>query len=376
MKKFFAAIICLVMLVTALPVTAFSLEEEKLPVEVLGVKCTDNRPVSLKEIADYNIEGWPFFLAYSNITYNFEVLLSDGTSCFEKVERFEVAPASDTGAYALEKTPAKAQSKKVGVFCEPYVLKQDCLDAVAQGRTTVPLYVIVHFSYYDDEGKMHPKEYRFTTEKEIAPSFAEIKPVLGLPEYINEASPYADFDNALFEIRYWDGRVKQEKAVDVSYGKRKSDYTLDGEKLSYHVNEKNKQIKITYADAEYTHSVNEVKECPFSSVKITDCKFDGDCLKEISYELTKKDGTTVRYTKEITNPYPDIEREVDFIDGYVVRVSAYRQKNWSGVEVYVTRDISDNGIFAHETDNIFKNILARIYVFFLRIYARITGADY
>lgn len=376
MKKFFAAIICLVMLVTALPVTAFSLEEEKLPVEVVGVKCADNRPVSLKEIADYNIEGWPFFLAYSNITYNFEVLLSDGTSCFEKVERFEVAPASDTGAYALENTDAKTQTKKVGVFCEPYVLKQDCLDAAAQGRTTVPLYVIVHFSYYDDEGKMHPKEYRFTTEKEIAPSFAEIKPVSGLPEYINEASPYADFDNTLFEIRYWDGRVKQEKAVDVSYGKRKSDYTLDGEKLSYHVNEKNKQIKITYADAEYTHSVNEVKECPFSSVKITDCKFDGDCLKEISYELTKRDGTTVRYTKEITNPYPDIEREVDFIDGYVVRVSAYRQKNWSGVKVYVTRDISDNGIFAHETDNIFKNILARIYVFFLRIYARITGAEY
>lgn len=376
MKKFFAAIICLVMLVTALPVTAFSLEEEKLPVEVVGVKCADNRPVSLKEIADYNIEGWPFFLAYSNITYNFEVLLSDGTSCFEKVERLEVAPASDTGAYALEKTPAKAQSQKVGVFCEPYVLKQDCLDAVAQGRTTVPLYVIVHFSYYDDEGKMHPKEYRFTTEKEIAPSFAEIKPVSGMPDCIYEGSYRVDFDNAVFEVKLCDGTVKQAKANSFANNYSKKDYFIDGDKLRYYVNEKAGTITIKYLDAEYTYSVNEIKECPFSSVKITDCKFDGDCLKEISYELTKKDGTTVRYTKEITNPYPDIEREVDFIDGYVVRVSAYRQKNWSGVEVYVTRDISDNGIFAHETDNIFKNILARIYVFFLRIYARITGADY
>ncbi len=376
MKKIITLILCLVMLVTALTLTAFSAEETELPVEVVGVKCADNRPISLKEIADYNIEGWPFFLAYSNITYNFEVLLSDGTSCFEKVERLEVAPASDTGAYALEKTPAKAQSQKVGVFCEPYVLKQDCLDAVAEGRTTVPLYVIVHFSYYDDEGKRYPKEYRFTTEKEIAPYFAEITPVSGLPDCIYEGSYRVDFDNAVFEIKLYDGTVKQAKVEAFANHYSKKNYFIDEDQFKYHVNEKNRTIKITYLDAEYTYNVDEVKECPFSAVKITDCKFDGDCLKEISYELTKKDGTTAKYTKEITNPYPVIEDEVDFVEGYVVSVYAYDQKNWSGVRINITNDISDNGIFAHETDNIFKNILARIYVFFLRIYARITGRYY
>ncbi len=376
MKKTIARILCLVMLVTALPVVTFAQDEADLPVEAVGVRCADNKPVSFKEVWEHNIDGWPFFLNYSNITYNIEVLLSDGTSCFDKVERPEAIEESTVAENSSQAAAEKVQNKKVGVFCEPYVLKQDCLDAVAEGRKTVPLYVIVHFSYYDDGGKRYSKEYRFTTEKEIAPSFAEITPVSGLPEYINEASPYADFDNALFEIRYWDGRVKQEKAVDVSYGKRKSDYTLDGEKLSYHVNEKNKQIKITYADAEYTHSVNEVRECPFSSVTITDCKFEGDCLKEISYEIRKKDGTTALYTKAIENPYPDIERTVDFIDGYAVTASAYCQKNWSAVRVNITRDISDKGIYPHEKDNIFENLFAKIYVFFLRIYVRITGADY
>lgn len=374
MKKTTSLILCLIILFAVLPVTVFSADETELPVEVVGVKCIDNRPVSFKEVWAHNTDGWPFFLAYSNITYNFEVLLSDGTSCMTKVEMPEIAPDSDAAGFALTNTDAKTQTKKVGVFCEPYVLKQDCLDAVAEGRTTVPLHVIVHFSYYDDEGKMHPKEYRFTTEKEIAPSFAEIKPVSGLPDCIYEGSYRVDFDNAVFEIKLYDGTVKQAKVEAFANHYSKKNYFIDEDQFKYHVNEKNRTIKITYLDAEYTYSVNEVKECPFSEVKITDCKFNGDCLKEISYELTKKDGTTAKFTKEIANPYPDIEREVDFVEGYVVSVSAYCQKNWSGVRINITNDISDEGVFPHETDNIFKNLFARIYVFFLRLYMRITGA--
>ncbi len=376
MKKTTSLILCLIILFAVLPVTVFSADETELPVEVVGVKCTDNRPVSFKEVWAHNTDGWPFFLAYSNITYNFEVLLSDGTSCFDKVERPEIAPASDVAGHALANTDAKTQTKKVGVFCEPYVLKQDCLDAVAEGRTTVPLHVIVHFSYYDDEGKMHPKEYRFTTEKEIAPSFAEITPVSGLPDCIYEGSYRVDFDNAVFEIKLYDGTVKQAKVEAFANHYSKKNYFIDEDQFKYHVNEKNRTIKITYLDAEYTYSVNEIKECPFSAVKITDCKFDGDCLKEISYELTKKDGTTTLYTKQIENSYPDIDREVDFVEGYAVEIYTYSQKNWSTVGVSITKDISDKDIYAHEMENIFATLFAKIYVALLPIYARITGAYY
>ncbi|MBQ7295288.1 MAG: hypothetical protein IJW86_03745 [Clostridia bacterium] len=376
MKKTISLILCLIMLFTVLPVVALSADETELPIEAVGVKCADNRPVSFKEVWDHNIDGWPFFLTYSNITYDFEVLLSDGTSCFDKVEPLEFMDASASEEYSSQGVSEKSQNKKVGAYCEPYVLKQDCLDAVAEGRTTVPLYVIVHFSYYDDEGNRHPKEYRFTTEKEIAPSFAEITPVSGMPDCIYEGTYRADFDNAVFEIKLYDGTVKQAKAESYPNDYSKKNYTLDGDKLKYYVNEKTGTIKITYLDAEYTYSVDEVKECPFSSVKITDCKFESDCLKEISYELTKKDGTTTLYTKQIENSYPDIDREVDFVDGYAVEVYTYSQKNWSTVGVSVAKDVSDKDIYAHEMDNIFATLFAKIYVAFLRIYVRITGVDY
>lgn len=359
MKKIIAVILSLIMLMSVLPVCSFGASDsDVVPVSVV---CKDNYPISLKEI-----EGWTsnYYLSMSDVNYEFEVTLSDGRT-------FKVLNTS---------TPAEFDKSEDYVVCldgknlymtgMAYVDCNECLEISSQGGTKVPVYILIYVIEHHSDGsfELH-KEYTLTAEKEIVPQLVEIEAISGMPEYVYDGAAYADFENAVFKLTYWDGAVKYETAEYKEDDK--SDFYLDGMYTYNYIDFEEKKITVGFLDSECTVEFSEIKECPFSAVEITDCVYADNSLL-VSYTITYKDGSTADYSQELDLPPFEYRFRFDYADGYSVLIGAEALIS-DGVVTVNVGELYDTEVFEIEYEGFYGTLLGKIVLFFKMIVARIKN---
>lgn len=359
MKKIIAVVLSLILLMSVLPVYGFGASDtDVVPV---SVACKDNYPISLKEIENRSSK---YFLFMSDVKYEFEVTLSDGRT-FTVINVLAPESFEDAEDYIVS-----IDGKNLYMTSSAYIDCQECLEIVSQGGTKVPVYILIYAVEYnlnDGSFKIH-KEYTLTAEKEIVPQLVEIEPVSGMPEYVYDGANYANFENAVFKLTYWDGTVKYETA---EYKEdEESDFYLDGMYTYNYIDFEGKNITVGFLDDECTVEFSEIRECPFSAVEITDCIYGEDSLLKISYRITYKDGSTKDFSKELYMQPLEYRGTFDNVDGYTVYIGAETliSDGFAAINVY---NLSDDYDFDIEYEGFYGTLLGKIVLFFRMIIDRI-----
>ncbi len=395
MKKLIVFILCLVIAVLSLPVYSFADNEtgnvETVPVQyadrgkvtAVSARSTDSYPVSMQEIEEGLGRYLGFRLESSLANYEVEVLLSDG-SChiINGYDPFDLGDNDwiDINAEAI--TTAKPTDGKVEnensadegplVFGRAYIDSAHGREILESNSASCTVSVLAKVYEYVEESRKYEKtgEYDLSFEKPLVEGFAVIKPVSGLPEFLKRGSNSLDLEDTVFEIRYYDGTVKQEKPVltkctDIKY------YELDGRELKYSCYQGGGRICISYLDGKCYFSVSELKDYPYWDVEIDECVFEENRLTEITYTVICNDfKTTQTYTRKVTDPRGEY---IDFLDGYYVQVYQTEETKLTSSVSLIVRGVSDTIIWAHDYDNIFIKAIANIVVFFQRLGQRIEN---
>lgn len=391
MKKFFAAILCLVLLVTALPVTAFSAEEEEKPEATVFPQeafSEDNVPISFEEVRTATKRYEALYLHKSVKDFEVMVRLTDGRLhkidgtnpleiyyevwCEESVNGSCSSNFESYEAYLryVEETHNRIKEENNGnavAFGKAYVMGNEATNAALKGENRVTVYVRVDVYEYDAETERYVKtnSEKLSFQKECVPYYAKITPVSGMPQYRCQGAESMNFDNAVFEIEYYDEGTVQRQAV---YTRTilKRQYELDGKPLNYTVGRGDSRfVLISFYDTEYVYEAPELMPNPFSKIEIDSYTFEGDRLTEITYTVTYKDKTKQTYTKPVLGDKTDPNGEyIDYIYDYYVRVytSEYSDKTtFVSLSLGGTKDFS---ICAHITGKFFPDLIAKITAVF------------
>lgn len=370
MKKIITLVLCFVMLVAALPVAAFGEGEASVVVTPTEAFSVDNIPLSFQEIETVMFRYDVFNLNSSMMDFDVKVRLSDGSEhSLNKKNPFDIS-YYDYKNYedyiaAVEEIQLGLREEYGGkpvAFGSAYVKKADYYEAKKENLDTIRVCVSVKvYEYNSTNGKYAAGASReFYFEKECVPYYYKLTPVSGLPDYFDRTTGRIDFSNTVFEIDCYDGTKKQVRVERASTESSSNDYELDGKKLEYRMYSGSKSVSITYYDCQYMWDVATVKEFPPSKIKIEECVFEGDKLKEVAYTVTGSYNQQYSFRKEFS---PDSE-VIDTFEGNEVCIT---QSKLSRFCSKVTVDIGGSQaqtIYAHEFDSFFMNLFAKIALFF------------
>lgn len=349
LKKFTAVVLTVLMLFSALSVTSFAagLEFLKAPT-VTNVTLSEKsyKSVSLKEMKAYykDIEE-TIKKIEEQYGYKLEDLIKEYPSVGNMLSSFYNFDLGNSGFYyeydvtlSNGKTytvPAEDGMVEINAFVEVYVeagvSKDEYLKAKDKGAKSIKLDYSAQV--YSNVLQDFTKEGDYKAQEKIKVVSSVVKsisPVSGFPTKIYEYADFIDLDGAKFKIKYSDGTEKTAKVVqkiEQENGVYTGDvtYELDGNPLYViedYYDDDSIGLKVYFLDAEYGKKLAEA-ECPFKSVKIKDCVFDYEKgLQSITYTITRNDGKSKTYTKEITGEMSlSYMGEIDVIDGYFVYVS-------------------------------------------------------
>ncbi len=346
MKKITAILLAMLMLfsVTASGLSVFAAVD-------VSVECTDTNPISITDVKNTKFTS-AYFLHESEIDYEIMVTMPDGT----KQELNPDVNAAGTGRY-----------KNYGYA---YVDFEECEIAVLNGSTTVPVHIYVEVNE-TVSGEKHGS-YDFVIYKKLVNTYIKsITPVDGIPNFIYELSEAVNFNIAKFEVEYWNGRKATYSAVKTDEIDDKPAYTLNGAPLRYAINRYDSKIFVSYIDGSCTLGVSDVKEFPFLSIKITDCKLKGDMPEIIEYTIKWRNGRTESYTANV-NSYSG---NMNYMEGYNISFLTEGSRFVSTVTVSVG-DLKDSRSFEIEQQSFFARIIAKILFFLNKMFnAAFPGKD-
>ena len=296
MKKVISLALVLIMLLSAMPIHSFALSFK--PLKITGVEFANDNPVSMKYVNENSYWGHNvsldgnYFDVFENF-YDFYVYFSDG----DKVLFSEIFDKKD---------------EIYGYSYDITVDYDECYNAILNDEETVNVYIRLNL-YTDDR---NPDEYKCTLEKKIVPYIVRnMKPVTALPTQVySDMDGTEAFGGAQFEVEYYGGT---KEIVTCGY-----DAGMVLAPDSYGFYESN---SFAYLDGYYYHEYEKIDPL-YTAVKIDDCKFADNKLKEVIFTLTKNDGTTEQYTRILDIGVDDYDYEVEKINGY--NVDIYYSNYW------------------------------------------------
>ncbi len=349
MKKFIAVLISiLTVLLLFGSVTVFAENENVYVVSV------DNTPISYKEVNDAKEYTPVFYLSNSIFSYEFDVILPDGSRKALKAEK--------------DITEEDRKNVQYLSYGEAYIDFVELKEAKKNDKNIVPVHINLTLSKKNADTDTFHVLYKedVIVEKTLVSNYImSITPTKNLPDYAYEGSESALFDTTEFEIKYWNGSTKTLNPVKIATDE-KAHYTLDGKELSYDVNHQNKRIYISYLDSSCFIEIQEIKEFPFESLKFVDCELQGDMPVKLTYSILRKGSTQAeKYTKTV-NAYSGY---IDFIDGYPVAYSTEGSKYTSTVEISVGNTLKASKTYELQQQSFFQKLIAKIVWFFKQIFA-------
>lgn len=299
MKKVISLALVLIMLLSAMPMQSFALSLK--PLKITGIEFANDNPISMKYVNANS--GWGEKVSLEedyfdtvDTFYDFYVYFSDGDKVLfsEIFEIFDKKDEINGYSYAIT------------------VDYDECYNAILNDEETVNVYITLNL-YTDNR---NPDEYNCTLQKEIVPYIVKnMKPITELPTQV-----YSDmygteaFGGAQFEVEYYGGT----KEI-VTCGEEEGMVLPPCDYLMYHSDSFN------YLDDYYYHEYEKIDPL-YTAVKIDDCKFADNKLKEVTFTLTKNDGTTEQYTRILDIGVDDYDYEVEKINGYDVDI--YYSNDW------------------------------------------------
>lgn len=349
MKKFVAILLSILTVVSLLGgVTAFAENERAY------LALADDTPISYKEVHDAKAYVSVFYLANSIFSYEFDVILPDGSVRPLKAEKDITAEDRKNVQYLS--------------YGEPYIDFAELEEAKKNGESTVPVHVYLTLSEKDADSDTFSVLYKrdVTVEKPMVFTvIASITPTENLPAYAYEGSESAVLDATVFEVKYWDGTPKTLTPVKTATDE-KAHYTLDGKELSYDVNHDSKRIFISYLDSSCFIEIPEIKEFPFESIELIECELQGDMPVKLTYKIFRKGSIQAeKYVKEV-NAYSGY---IDSIDGYPVEYFTEGSKYTSTVEISLGNSLKDSKTYEMEQQSFLQKLIAKIVWFFKQIFA-------
>ena len=313
LKKILSLVLVLIMLVSAMPMQSFALSLK--PLKITGVEFANDNPISMKYVNANS--GWGEKVSLEedyfdtvDTFYDFYVYFSDG----DKVLYSEIYEKDEISGMSLP-------SLRVDY--------DECYNAILNDEETVNVYIDLYLHTNKKD-----LTYECTLEKKIVPYIVRnMKPVSELPTQV-----YSDmygteaFGGALFEVEYYGGT---KEIVTCGYGEGM--VFAPGEYGFYESN------SFAYLDAYYYHEYEKIDPL-YTAVKIDDCEFADNKLKEVTFTLTKNDGTTEQYTRNLDIDINDYDYEVEKINGYdvVIYYSNYWPTFTSDGEFKVSIYIGEN----------------------------------
>ncbi len=369
MKKTVMLILCLVMLVSTLPVVGYAEEQSEAitPVEAFS---GDSMPLSLQEIELAMLRNEKFYLKSSIADFDIKICLSDGSEhSLNKKNPFDVSyyeyECYEDYIAAVEEAQLGLKEEYGGkpvAFGSAYVKKADCIEAKNKGLDMIRVYVNAKVYEYDEAtGKyVGGESQEICFEKECVPYYYKLTAVSGLPDYFDRTTGFIDLSNTVFEIDCYDGTKKQAKVLRYPTEISSPVYELDGEILEYRMYSSSKTVMIAYYDCQYMWDVATVKEFPPSKIQIDKCFFESDVLKEITYTVTGSYNQQYSFRKQTSGS----GEVIDTFEGNEVCVTQTKLSRFCSK---VTIDIGGSTretIMAHEFDNIFMKLIAKIALIF------------
>lgn len=338
MKKITAILLAMLMLfsVTASGLSVFAAID-------VAVDCADNNPISSTDVSNTKFTS-AYFLHEAEIPYNIIVTMPDGT-----------------------KQPLNTDSTLIGAgryqnYGYAYVDFEECEIATLNGSSTIPVHI--HVEVKENATGEKYGAYDFVIYKKLVANYINsITPVEGIPPFIYEHSESVNLNIAKFKVVYWDGTSATFTAVKTDEIGEKPAYTLNGAPLRYAINRYDGKVFISYIDGECSFGVSTVKEFPFLSIKITDCKFNGDMPETIKYTIKWNDGRTESYTANV-NSYSG---NINYLEGYNVSFETSGSRFVSTVKLTLG-DLEDSRSFEIEQQSLFARIIAKIAFFFNKVF--------
>lgn len=296
MKKVISLALVLIMLLSAMPIHSFALSFK--PLKITGVEFANDNPISMKYVNANS--GWGEKVSLEedyfdtvDTFYDFYVYFSDG----DKVLFSEIFDKKD----------------EISSLSGPnlFVNYDECYNAILNDEEMVNVYVNL-------EMRANKKDltYECTLQKKIVPYIVRnMKPVTALPTQVySDMNGTEAFGGAQFEVEYYGGT---KEIVTCGY-----DAGMVLAPGSYGFYESS---SFAYLDGYYYHEFEEIEPL-YTAVKIDDCKFADNKLKEVTFTLTKNDGTTEQYTRILDIDINDYDYEVEKINGYDVDI--YYSNHW------------------------------------------------
>ena len=320
-KKIFSLVLVLIMLVTALPLQSFALSLK--PLSITGVEFANDNPVSMNYVQNNygffggNVSLDEGYFNYNEKFYDFYVNFSDG----DKVLFSEIFEQKD----------------EITGYSGPHITVNydECYNAILNDEETVNVYFDLNL--HTENGK--DIEYQCTLKKAIVPCIVKrIKPVTELPTQVYSDMDMKDaFAEAQFEVEYYGGKKEILSCGDGT------DMVAPPLYFGWYETD-----SFCYLDAYYYHEYEEIDPL-YTNVKIDDCKFADNRLKEVTCTLTKADGTTEQYTSAADINVDDWHCELGKVNGYTVELyySDIYPTFASETEFEVNVDVGQNSDFVY-----------------------------
>ncbi len=347
MKKFLCVILTVFMLMSLFAVSSFAAERQPT---IEKVEIVDSYPISKAELEEMDYPSYPEYadaddrinMYYSYFEYLFKITLSDGTS------------VEFNSYYDDEKIYEIDEDTKL--YVTAYMLEGELAAALDSGATKVPVYVdcltyqsslegIINFQKVES----YRTGYVAELEKEIVDKYVvSFEPVEEI-KAVYEDSDYYDITGAEFNVEYYDGTKGKYKVENIGISNDKSEFELNGDQVFSFVDspyyddeseydEDKAKVEIEYLDC-YYEKIVDIKENPYEAIKITDYKLEeGVGVTSISFDITKKDGTTKSYTVN-TEPFIDNDWEKYLPSGDILGVDGYYV--YLATDVYGTLEESE-----------------------------------
>ena len=349
MKKTISFVLAVVMLICAVPFQSFAVLTDVFFPKVVKVEFTDDFPVSNKYVKSVE-QGKVYIDSYN---YSYKAYLSNG----RKIE---------FNNYDMEGTDLL--SGIVTTYAIISVNSEECAKAIAEGKSTVNVDVVVYIYCIDDTFR----RYSFVLEKPIVEEFVkEVHLIDPIPETYDKFDPTADFVGKRFEVEYADGK----KEIQTLEDKGSNGYFLGNEYIYIRYEEEKyidestgetvyyKGLGFKYMDTDVIIERDYIP-CPFSSFEITDYKINrNSVLTDLSYKLNYKDGRVIEKTFVFDKPIDSEDYVIiDNIDGYDITVGVngwsdcYFVESWVGypvweIDAYIEGDATDFcGCICHKHD--------------------------
>ena len=290
MKKILALILVVLMFVTAMPLQSFALTLK--PLKITGVEFANDNPISMKYVAANSWNGTASLYSYDNLYLNYNEKFYDFYVYFSDGDKVLFSEIFD-------------EKEEISSYSGPDVIVSydECYTAILNEEETVNVTITLNLR----TDRRNLPEYTCTLQKKIVPYIVKnMKPVAALPDKVYRDMDGAEaFGDVQFEVEYYGGK---KEILNCGY-----DEGMVVPPDNYYSG------SFEYIDGYYHYEYEELDPL-YTAVKIDDCKFADSHLKEVSFTLTKNDGTTEQYTKTMDiGVYDDVD--LGKINGYNIDIS-------------------------------------------------------